>query len=172
MQTTLTEGLVFMSDLSGFGRISKSIELLELSQLLQEFAAISWQHVSSAQGSIIKYLGDSALGFFPSGQSDAGVQALMAMKKDIEIQLKADGTGLKLRIGAHYGPFALTSFPPLNLPDIIGETVNIAATMGSGGQNSHRNRLILSPEAFRSLGPELRKKFHKFTEPIVYLANL
>ncbi|MBU0934792.1 MAG: hypothetical protein KKC64_04185, partial [Spirochaetes bacterium] len=61
---------------------------------------------------------------------------------------------------------------PLNLPDIIGETVNIAATMGSGGQNSHRNRLILSPEAFRSLGPELRKKFHKFTEPIVYLANL
>jgi adenylate cyclase len=171
METTQTEGLVFMTDLSGFGRLTRSMDLGSQVALLKDFAAITWKHVGARQGVLIKYIGDSALGYFPADHVDEGVQALLDMKRDIETNLKIGGTALKIRIGAHYGPFGLASYEPFEQPDILGETVNIAAMLGSGGQSSHRDRLILTPEAFRKLSPQMRKTFHKFTEPVVYLAD-
>ena len=76
-----------------------------------------------------------------------------------------------LRVGAHYGQFMLIYPPPFTAPDLLGETVNITVRLGSGGQKSHPGRLILTATAFRKLAPETRKSFHKFTEPIVYLAE-
>lgn len=172
METQQTEGLVYFTDLSGFGRLTRNMDLNQLADLLGDFAAITWRHIAAGHGTLIKYIGDSALGYFNAGCIDAGVVALMDMKRDIETNLKVDGTPLKIRIGAHYGPFVIASLPPLDQADIFGETVNIAAMLGSGGQSNHRDRLLLSPEAFRKLGPALRKSFHKFTAPIVYLAEL
>jgi adenylate cyclase len=172
METTQTEGLVFMTDLSSFGRLTRSMDLVSLAALLKDFAAITWKHIGTHKGTVVKYLGDSALGYFPAENVDEGVQALLDMKRDIETTLKVGNTPLRIRVGAHYGPFALAILPPLDQPDILGETVNIAAMLGSGGQDSHRDRLLLTPEAFRKLSPQLRKVFHKFTEPVVYLAEL
>jgi adenylate cyclase len=172
METTQTEGLVFMTDLSGFSRLTRSMGLMDLAALLKDFAAITWKHIGAHQGTIIKYLGDSALGYFTADRVDEGVQALMDMKRDIETNLSIDGKQAKIRIGAHYGPFVLTSLEPIDQADIFGETVNIATMLGSGGQSSHRERMILTPEAFRKLSPQMRKAFHKFTEPVVYLAEL
>ncbi len=172
METTQTEGLVFMTDLSGFGRLTRSMDLGDQAVLLKDFAKLTWKHISLHKGVLIKYIGDSALGYFPADRVDEGVQALLDMKRDVETNLKIGGTALKIRIGAHYGPFGLASFEPFDQPDLLGETVNIAAMLGSGGQSSHRDRLILTPEAFRKLGPQMRKTFHKFTEPVVYLAEV
>jgi class 3 adenylate cyclase len=168
---TLMEGLVFMTDLNGFGRLTRSMDLGDLAELLKDFAAITWKHIGTHRGTVVKYLGDSALGYFPAEAVDEGVQALLDMKRDIETNLKVGSTPLGIRVGAHFGPFGLAVLPPLDQPDILGETVNIAAMLGSGGQESHRNRLILTAEAFRKLSPQLRKGFHKFTEPVVYLAE-
>jgi hypothetical protein len=46
--------------------------------------------------------------------------------------------------------------------DVIGETVHIAATLGS-------RSFALSQQAFRQLTPEHRQLFHKFTPPVLYL---
>jgi class 3 adenylate cyclase len=170
METIYTEGLVFFTDLSGFTRLIREMDLSRSVELLKEFAIISHKHVESAAGTLIKYIGDSALGYFPGEKVDEGMMALLAMKKEIEEDFTVNGKKTGLRIGAHYGPFAICDFTPFaDKPDLVGETVNIAAMTGSGGQSKHRSKLIITPEAFRKLSSESRKFFHKYTEPIVYL---
>ncbi len=171
MAFKVTEGLVFLTDLSSFGRLTRGMALEELADLMERFGEITYRHVSEGGGGIVKYIGDSALGYFPTEKINAGIGALLAMQKEIETELDVNGHRTGVRIGAHYGPFVFAPMPPIERPDIQGETVNIAATLGSGGQSKHRDRFILTPEAFRKLDPETRTRFHKFTEPIVYLAE-
>ena len=171
MKNHQKEGLVFLTDLTNFGRGTKNMELEQIAKLLTTFAEITHRTVTSGGGHVIDYMYDSALGYFPAESVDKGVRTLMEMKRQIEEWLKADGYKMKLRIGAHYGSFMLMYPPPFTTPDLIGETVNIAVRLGSGGQKSHQGRLILTATAFRKLNPDTRKSFHKFTEPIVYLAE-
>jgi len=171
MENHHEEGLVFLTDLTNFDRGTKNINLDQIADLLTTFGEITHKTVTSAGGRVIDYMYDSALGYFPADRVDEGVNTLMEMKRQVEEWLTADGYIMKLRIGAHYGKFVAMYPPPFTTPDIIGETVNIAVRLGSGGQKSHKGRLILTATAFRKLAPETRKSFHKFTEPIVYLAE-
>ena len=147
------------------------MELSELAEFMLKFADITRRHVESAGGTVVKYIGDSALGYFSSDKVDEGISALLSMQREIEEDFIVKGKKTGLRIGAHYGPFALCTLLPVEEPDLIGETINIAATIGSGGQTKHRSKLIITPAAFRKLSTVSRKRFHKFTEPIVYLAE-
>ena len=171
MQNQHAEGLVFFTDLSGFGRTTKGMEVEQVAELLRSFAEVTNKVVSEAGGTVTDYMLDSALGYFPADQVDEGVHALMRMKHQVEKRLETDGFKMKLRVAGHYGAFMKVFLPPFKDPDLLGETVNIAIRLGSGGQSSHRSRLILSAKAFRKLASDTRKCFHKFTEPIVYLAE-
>ncbi|MFQ6678078.1 MAG: hypothetical protein ACE5D0_07115 [Fidelibacterota bacterium] len=171
MENYHEKGLVFLTDLTNFGRETKNMNLDQIAELLAHFAETTHKIVKSGGGQVIDYMYDSALGYFPADCADKGVRTLMEMKRQIEEWLKADGYKMKLRTAAHYGEFMVLYMPPFTTPEIIGNTVNIAVRLGSGGQSSHRGRLILSAQAFRKLTPETRKSFHKFTEPIVYLAE-
>ena len=171
MEIKYTEGLVFFTDISGFTRLVRDMELSELVEFMLKFADITNRHVESAGGTVVKYIGDSALGYFDSDKIDEGIGALFSMQKEIEEDFIVKGKKTGLRIGAHYGQFASCILLPVEEPDLIGETINIAAKIGSGGQTKHRSKLIISPEAFRKLSAQSRKRFHKFTEPIVYLAE-
>ena len=171
MEIKYTEGLVFFTDISGFTRLVRDMELSELAEFMLQFADITRRHVESAGGTVVKYIGDSALGYFNSDKVDEGISALLAMQKEIEEKFIVKGKKTGLRIGVHYGPFAMCTLLPVKEPDLMGETINIAAMIGSGGQTKHRSKLIISPEAFRKLSSDSRKQFHKFTEPIVYLAE-
>ncbi|MBB6479352.1 adenylate/guanylate cyclase domain-containing protein [Spirochaeta isovalerica] len=171
METTYTEGLVFFTDLAGFARLTGNLELSEIVKVLKDFAAITRKHVEKADGVLIKYIGDSALGYFPPERVDEGAAALIDMKQEIEESFEIKGQKTGLRIGANYGPFAVCDFTPFEeKADLVGETVNIAAMTGSGGRAKHRSIVIFTPEAFRKLSSSGRKAFHKYTEPIVYLA--
>lgn len=171
MENYNEEGLVFFTDLTNFGRVTKGMEMEQVAKLLTTFAEITHRTVTSGRGHIIDFISDSALGYFPADGVDKGVLSLMEMKRQVEEWLETDGPKMKLRIAAHYGPFMVIYLPPFKTPDLLGETVNIAVRLGEGGQTSHRGRLILSATAFRKLAPDTRKSFHKYTEPIVYLAE-
>ncbi|MFQ6608409.1 MAG: adenylate/guanylate cyclase domain-containing protein [Fidelibacterota bacterium] len=171
MENYHEEGLVFFTDLTNFFHSTKGIKTEQVADLLTTFAEITNSTVNSGSGQVIDYMGDSALGFFPAKLADQGVRTLMDMKHQVEEWLITEGYKMKLRVGAHYGPFMVIFLPPFTTPDILGETANIAVRLGSGGQSSHRGRFILSAAAFRKLAPETRKSFHKYTEPIVYLAE-
>ena len=50
----------------------------------------------------------------------------------------------------------------------IGDSVNNAAMLAG---KDYRARFVITPQVFRKLKPETRKKFHKFTPPVVYIAE-
>ena len=172
MEIKYNEGLVFFTDITGFRRMSNTMELSQLAEFMLRFAEITHRHVKNAGGTVVKYIGDSALGYFGKDNVDEGIEALLSMQKEIEKDFVVNGKKTGLRVGVNYGSFASCALPPIKEPDLMGETINIAAMVGSGGQVKHRSRFIITPEAFRKLSSETRKKFHKYTEPIVYLAEV
>ena len=169
-----TERLVFFTDLSRFMDLIRGMDPEELADFMVEHARIVQETVSAGGGKLVKFINDSALGIFEGEDADRGVKTLLELKKRLEKELSLqgrEGRKVRVKIGAHYGPVVMPVLPPFNTPDLFGETVNITVGLGQGGTQSHRDRFILSAQAFRKLAPETRKQFHKFTEPIVYLAE-
>lgn len=85
MENHHMEGLVFFSDLSRFGRLTKDASEEYQAELLTKFAEITLETVSAGGGTVVKYISDSALGFFPD--VDTGVHALLAMKRRVESEM-------------------------------------------------------------------------------------
>jgi len=165
------EGLVFFTDLARFTALTRGMDPDGLADFLVAYATIVSRTISAAGGQVIKYVSDSALGFFPGNDVDRGVLALLETKRIVESELSFPDRKVNLKIGAHYGPVVMPVLPPFSTLDIFGETVNITIGLGEGGTTVHRDKMIISATAFRKLAPETRKQFHKFTEPIVYLAE-
>lgn len=164
----VAEALVCFTDIAGFARFSRGKEAREVAMFLVAVAQESAQAVAGTSGRIIKYIGDASLIVFPADDTDAGVRTLTRLKQRVDAVLKARGHGGRLACSAHVGPVALVRLPPVDQPDVLGETVNIAAMAGG----SHGpGRFAVTPQVFRKLAPETRKAFHKFTPPIVYLAE-
>ena len=124
--------------------------------------------VEEAGGIVVKTIGDSWLIAFPSEAADAGIRALLKVKEAVERALKERGFKNRLRVVAHLGSAVAGPFGAAGRLDIYGETINTAANIGRG---EHRGRLVISPEAFRSLSPDTRKLFRRHTPAIVYLAT-
>lgn len=171
MENHQEKGLVFFTDLTSFNRTTITLSEEDQAQLLARFAEITYRLITAGNGRVIDYIHDSALGYFPDDEADSGVRTLLELKQEIETWLSSSGYNMKLRTAAHFGSFMVMYRPPFTHPDLLGETVNTTIRLGQGGQKSHRGRMILSATAFRKLNPDTRKKFHKFTEPIVYLAE-
>jgi class 3 adenylate cyclase len=165
------KGLVFFTDLTRFHRLVKNASFEEEAAILTRFAEITCDTVTPRGGVLIKYISDSALGYFPEPHIDAGVEGLLELKYRVEHEMVIGGKPAGIRIAAHYGPFYITHYPPFNTPDILGDAVNIAVRLGEGGQPEHQGRLLISAQTFRKLAPETRKNFHKYTPPILYLAS-
>ncbi len=165
------EGLVFFTDLTQYHRLVKDATFEEEAALLTQFAQITHDTVAGHGGTLIKYISDSALGYFPDTHVDEGIDALLQMKHRVEHEMVIGGKPAGIRIAAHYGPFYVVHYPPFNTPDVLGDAVNIAVRLGEGGQSEHQGKLIVSAQTFRKLSPETRKNFHKYTPPILYLAS-
>jgi class 3 adenylate cyclase len=165
------EGLVFFTDLTRFHRLVKDATFEQEAAILTQFAEITHEVVAGRDGTLIKYISDSALGYFPDSHVDAGIEALLEMKYRVEHELVIGGKPAGIRIAAHYGSFYVVHYPPFDIPDVLGDAVNIAVRLGEGGQQEHQGKLIVSAQTFRKLAPETRKSFHKYTPPILYLAS-
>ena len=74
-----------------------------------------------------------------------------------------EGFDAYLNVNVHVGTVLAGDFGPPGGErfDVVGKTVNIAARLGRRG-------MTLSPQAFRCLSPEGRKRFEKVTRPVTY----
>ena len=132
-------------------------------------ANITIDALETSGGTLIKFIGDSALIVFPEDRLDHGVLAMLNLKENLESYLGQAGFDAKLVFGLHFGEVAVGPFgkePYRNL-DVMGGGVNQAAIVANGKQKSN---FVMTPQTFRALQPETRKNFHKFTPPIVYTA--
>jgi class 3 adenylate cyclase len=108
-----------------------------------------------AAGRMVKFFGDGGLMVFEKRRVDRGVAALLELKESVDALMRERGWDCRLTVKAHFGTVVAGPFgvPGAKYYDVIGKAVNTAATLDGAG-------VTLSVEAFRKLGPELRKRFN------------
>lgn len=120
--------------------------------------------VRQAGGTLVKFIGDAALAVFQEPDVDRAVTMLLDLKNDVDGLMAARHWECRLSAKAHFGNVVEGQFGERGAKryDVIGAVVNTAAILESRG-------VSLSAEAFRKLGPELRRRFKKHTPPVTYI---
>jgi len=112
----------------------------------------------------VKFIGDAILAVFPPEGVDRGVRGLLELKDAADQFMIKHGWECRLVVKVHFGPVAAGHIGAgaSRRYDVLGKTVNVAARLETPG-------VALSVEAFRQLGPEVRRCFKKHTPPITYV---
>jgi len=157
-----TLGVAFF-DLSQIGEWASSEEDAHIAAFLQRFYELAAKHLEPAGARIVKFMGDAGLAVFPEASAEDAIFALCAFAREARESGRAFGLDTYLNVNVHVGPVLAGSFGPKSAEryDVIGKTVNIAARLGRRG-------VTLSPQAFRCLSPDARKRFEKITRPVTY----
>ncbi len=161
-----TEALIGCADLTRFAEIARAGTLADVHDLVSALADTCAEVIEPTTGQIIKYIGDAVLTAFPAGAADEGVRTLLDLRERLVARFATRGIGVTMT--AHVGEVVVARMRPVAGVDIFGDAVNTAFTMD---RRTHRGRLLISPQAFRRLAPETRRRFHRHTPPIVYVAE-
>jgi class 3 adenylate cyclase len=158
------ELLVGFYDLGGYTRYIEQTEPRQVLETMAGYFALTGQIIGDAGGRLIKTIGDAGLAAFPIEAVDGGVRAFQAVRSSGREWLARRGYKTDAIVKLHAGPVAigLVGGPGLEIIDVFGKTVNVAATLPSTG-------LAMTPAVFRSLQPETRRLFKKHTPPISYI---
>ena len=168
---TTTDLLISFMDIQGFLRIAQAQrDLIKLFGLLDRWAAIIVEEIEEANGRVVKFIGDACLIVFDAGEAEQGILAIRSAKQKAEKFLADQGFSNKISATAHVGKAVVGLFGAGHCRsfDVFGDSVAAAAALERGEK---RGRLVLSPQAFRTLTPPSRKLFHKYTPPVVYIAE-
>lgn len=164
----VADALIGMYDINGFTRIARANSHVDTLKLIQSVCTLAHRRISDGGGLVVKYIGDAALFAFPDEQVDEAISQLFDLKIDIEKLIRQRGFNNGLTFSLHFGEVAFGKLPPLTTWDIIGDAVNTLWTLDRG---IGRGQFVISPQAFRKLGQVNRKRFHKFTPPVLYLSE-
>jgi len=156
--------LVAFIDLTGFAMQCTRVADDDLAAVIDGYYELVASRVTAAGGRVVKFIGDGALVVFEVGDADAGVDALLALKSDIDRYLADHHWDCRTTIKAHVGTVIAGPYggPGDKRFDVIGKTVNTAAMLDATG-------VALSAEAFRALSPAMRQRFKKHTWPVTYI---
>ena len=156
--------LIVFADLTRYSAQSLRVSDEELAQTMDEHYERVAARIESAGGRVVKFIGDAALAVFPAEAVDRGVQTLLELKEEVDRGFEAIGWECRMMVKAHFAPVVAGGYGAAGAKrfDVLGRAVNAAAMLDSTG-------VALSAEAFRKLGPELRKRFKKHTPPITYI---
>jgi class 3 adenylate cyclase len=154
--------LVALCDCARFMQGARGRTSAQLFADLNDFYLLTEDAIQAAGGLVVKFMGDAALIVFPADLADPGIMALLELKASVDSWLQDRPIGNSLHVNVHFGEITLGRMGRAGRLDIIGETVNIAASLGS-------RSFGLSQQAFRRLTPEHRQLFQRFTPPVLYL---
>ena len=165
-----TNVLICFCDLARFLDVSRKLDAIELFDLLNGMAVTIIRFIGKTRGRIIKFIGDSVLIVFPEDAVDEGVLQLLAMKKEVIAYFKKQGIDIKLHVGIHFGEAVIGPYgeEPCRSIDVLGDNVNKASSLAG---REYRGKFVITPQVFRKLKPGTRKTFHKYTPPVVYIAE-
>lgn len=156
--------LIAFADLTRYAAQSLTVSDETLADTIDAFYRRVAARIEGAGGTVVKFVGDATLVVFAAGDVDAGVTALLDLKREIDDWFASIGWECRMMVKVHFGtamagPFGAAATRRF---DVIGKAVNTAAMLDSTG-------VALSAEAFRQLSPELRKRFKKHTPAITYI---
>ncbi len=156
--------LIAFADLTRFAAQSLHVSDERLAETIDAYYERVAARIEAAGGKLVKFVGDAALIVFQPEAVDAGIQALLDLKEEVDHGFEAMGWECRLMIKIHFGPVVAGPYGAAGAKrfDVLGKAVNAAAMLDSTG-------VALSAEAFRKLGPALRKRFKKHTPTITYI---
>ena len=154
--------LVAFCDCERYRQASKGRSSAGIFAHLNDFYLLVDDAIQAAGGLVVSFRGDGALVIFPEELADQGVMALLELKATVDRWIQDRPLGQSLHVDVHFGEVTLGRMGRAGILDVQGETVNVAATLGSRGFG-------LSQQAFRQLTPEHRQRFQRFTPPVLYL---
>ncbi|MEO6847649.1 MAG: adenylate/guanylate cyclase domain-containing protein [Chthoniobacterales bacterium] len=156
--------LVACSDLTGFAKLTVKLSDGKIFDFLSEYYEFVGEIIASANGRVIKFMGDASLLLFPEGSVDSGVRVLLALQKKGDNFLAERNISCRHHIRAHFGMVCHGDLGAQSdkRPDVIGSTVNTLFLLKSSG-------FTMTPEVFRKLNPETRSFFKKHTPPVTYI---
>jgi class 3 adenylate cyclase len=131
---------------------------------IRDYTSWSGALVQQAGGTVIKCIGDALMVAFPQEQAGPGVMALLDLKDSGDRWLQKRQIPCHHLIKVNFGSVQAghVGAPGQERLDIFGKTVNICATLESTG-------FAMTPQAFRTLDAQARKRFKKHTPPVTYI---
>ena len=150
--------------LNGFTVQASRLSDATVAETMHEYYELLAGKVSDAGGHVVKFIGDGALIVFPMQQADAGICFLLDLQSEVDRWLVSRDWSCHMALRVHAAPVVAGVFGsgPHARFDVIGNAVNIAATVRTSG-------VALTAEAFRKLSAESRKRFKKHTPPVTYI---
>ena len=132
-------GVIFV-DLSSFTTAAETFGAAWARDLLVQFHALIEREAAARGGFVASFMGDGAMVVFglPEARADDAARTLDAVK-GVQFSTAAwlagvpnqPASGMRVRIGAHYGPVVLSRLGPVHHQHIAatGDTVNVAARL-------------------------------------------
>ncbi len=154
--------LIVFADLTRFMVNSRGTPAAALAELLDGYYRYAEEAVATGGGRVVKFMGDAFLAVWSEERAGTGVAALPVLKRDIDAWWAAKGWDSHVVVKAHFGRVVAGPFGAEGRFDVIGNEVNVAATLPA-------RTVSLSAEAFRCLENEARRAFKKHTPPVVYI---
>ena len=136
----------------------------ELADIIDGYYELVGERVARAGGRVVKFIGDAALIVFDEARAEAGVLALLELKAAGDAYFAARGWDSLAIVKAHVGTVIAGEFGARGDKryDVIGNTVNAAATLPSRG-------FAISSEAYARLGEATRARFRENSPPLTYV---
>ena len=154
--------LILFADITRFTVNSRATPDAALADLLDGYYRHAESLVSGSGGRVVKFMGDAFLAVWPEAGSGEAVAALRALKRDIDAWWAGKGWDSRVVLKAHFGRAVVGPFGAAARFDVIGNEVNVAATLPA-------RTVSLSAEAFRCLEADQRRAFKKHSAPVVYI---
>lgn len=154
--------LIVFADLTRFMANARDTPDTVLAERLHGFYREAERLVSRSGGRVVKFMGDAFLGVWPEDAAARGTAALPALKRDIDAWWLRNGWDCRVVLKAHFGTAVAGAFGIDGSYDVLGNAVNLAATLPA-------RTIAISPEAFRCLGEVERKAWKKHTPQVVYI---
>ena len=156
--------LISFVDLTRFSAQSRRLGDADIAEVVDQMYRRIGAAIVAAGGRVVKFIGDASLIVFRDDAADRGVAALLALKEELDGHFSAIGWECRAAVKIHVGTAVAGPYGLAGAFDVLGNDVNTCASLHSPG-------VALTVEAFRKLGPELRRRFKKHTPPVCYIRS-
>ncbi len=154
--------LIVFGDITRYTSNARGEPDVELAEMMHGYYERVGALARASNGRIVKFMGDAFLAVWSADDAGRGVAALPAIKRGVDAFFTERRWDSRLVVKAHFGAVVAGPFGDDGRFDVIGNDVNIAATLPA-------RTIALSPEAFRLLPPDDRKAWKKHTPQVVYI---
>ncbi|MEJ2131993.1 MAG: adenylate/guanylate cyclase domain-containing protein [Gammaproteobacteria bacterium] len=159
---TRSRKLVVLVDMTNALRVLSGMSEIEYATFLDDFYDACTRHLEANGGSIVKYMGDSALAVFDEDAVVDAVDAVQSLRREFQDTCRKLGKESDVHCNMHAGDVVLGDFGPQGFRDVMGSTVSTTFTLDRG------RGIHVSERVYRKLPNARRSGWQRHKPPVTY----